>query len=127
MHPQLRIHHRVFIAAHAACANRMKDSSTDTRGGFMQFVFGLQRIAWQVFHRLELAQRRGGDDTTCQADRISGHPQIFRMAEVIGADQRCIRRVGRANVDASATLWAQVADRCGKRRECVQRFAETLK
>jgi hypothetical protein len=47
------VDHRVLIAAHAAGADRMEDRRADARGGFVQLLFGLQRVAGQVFHRFE--------------------------------------------------------------------------
>ena len=87
MHPQLRVHHRIFIAAHAAGAHRVEDGRADPCGGFVQLCFGLQRVAGQVFHRFVRAQRRCGDNAPRQADRVGGNPQVFRMAEVVGPYQ----------------------------------------
>lgn len=126
MHAQLGVDHRVFIAAHAASAHRVENRRADARGGFVQLLLGLQRLARQVFHRFELAQGRRRDDAPRQADGIGGHAQVFGVAEVVGLDQWRVRRVGRADIDPATAVRAQIAHRGGERGKAVQRFAEAL-
>jgi hypothetical protein len=104
------------VIAHAAGADRVEDRGADSRGGFVQLLFALQAVAGQVFHRFERC-RAGRDDAPGQADGIGGDAQVFRMAEVVGLNQRRVLRVGRADIDPPTALRAQVADRRGERRE----------
>ena len=126
MYAQLAVDHGVFVIAHAAGAHRMENRGTDPCSGLVQLFFSLQGFAGQVFHRFELAQGRSGDDAPGQANSVGGHAQVFGVAEVIRLYQRRIRRVGRTDIHPAATLGAQVADRRGKCREAVQRFAKAF-
>ncbi|MNL11718.1 hypothetical protein D3C87_1325630 [compost metagenome] len=126
MHAQFGVDHGIGVVTHPAGADRMENRRADTRGGFVQVFFALQAVTGQVLDRFERLQGRRGDNAPGQANGIGGDSQIFRMAKVIGLDQRRFLRIGRADFHPATALRTQVADRRGERRERVQRFAETL-
>ncbi|MNP66133.1 hypothetical protein D3C76_1618000 [compost metagenome] len=84
----------------------MEDGGTDPRGGFVQLFLALQAVAGQILNRLERLQGRRGNDAPGQANGIGGDPQVFRVAQVIGLDQRCLLRISRADIDPATALRA---------------------
>ncbi|MCY1449759.1 hypothetical protein D9M71_665190 [compost metagenome] len=123
---ELRIDHGVGVIAHAAGAHGVEDRGADARGGFVQLFLALKTGAGQVFHWIEGAQGRRGDDAPGQANGVGGDPQVLRVAQVIGLDQRGFLRIGRADFHPATALRAQITDRGSERREGMQRFAKAL-
>ncbi|MNH28262.1 hypothetical protein D3C79_884180 [compost metagenome] len=88
MHAQLVVDHIQRAIAHPASSDRMENRGADLACRFVQLFFALQVWPGQVFAWAERRQGRGLDDLAGDANGLGGNAQIFRIAQVVGIDQR---------------------------------------
>ena len=111
MHAQLRIHHRVRVAAHAAGTGRVVDGL-----GLGPHELGQLRVGQVLARRMDrraavAVEGRLRQQLAGEPGALDHHAQIeaLRVGQVVGLDPHRAARVGVAQQDAAAAARAQEA------------------
>ena len=104
----------------------MVGGRTAPAGEIQQFIITRHRRAGQYLAGEVARHRRCGHQTACQFERGQQHPLIPWVGQIVGLDQRRIRRVGRAQANVATAFRALLARAATHAGEIIQRIGTTL-